>query len=193
VTRIARTVGACVLVLLVAVLVDDGGRWLALLSGERRYDPHVSGRSIEQSPRGDQVIGAATTGGRLVPRAVSVRKGPAAFSLRATARGLFPGAKKPLRVKISNRSRFAIKITSIRVRVKRDRTHVSCPPKKYVRTTRFPRSIGRRAGRRVSRPIRVRPRRSRRVKLAITLLYSAPDACQGAAFPLRLRGKAVKA
>jgi hypothetical protein len=176
VTWITKTVAAGVLAFLVGALVGNGGRLIELFSSEPRTDSRVSATLID-----DPGIGAASAGGELAPSATRVSSGARAFSLRATARGLFPGAKRPLRVRISNHRRFAIKVTRIRVRVKPDRTHMSCPPDKYVRKTRF------------TKPIRVRPRRSRRVRLAIKLLYSAPDACQGAAFPLRLRGTAVRA
>lgn len=182
-TPITRTIGACVLCFCVVALVADvgGWRWIGLYSGEPRTDPRVSARFIGEAPRDDRGIEAASARGQLVPGAIRAGKGARAFFLHATARRLFPGAKRPLRMKIFNHSRFAIKVTRIRVRVKRDRTHMSCPPRNYVRKTR------------ITKPIRVRPRSSRRVKLAIKLLYSAPDACQGAAFPLRVRGTAVKA
>jgi hypothetical protein len=179
VTRITKTVGACLLAFLVGALVVHEGRLIELFSSEPRTDSGISATLIEGADDGG--ISSASAVGELVPSAIGVRSGARAFSLRATARRLFPGAKRPLRVRISNHSRFAIKVTRIRVRVKPDRTHVSCPPDEYVRKTRFTKSI------------RVRPRRSRRVRLAIRLLYSAPDACQGAAFPLRLRGTAVRA
>ena len=83
-------------------------------------------------------------------------------------------------MKISNNSRFPIKVTRIRVRVKRDPTHASCPPRKYVRKTRL------------RKPIKIARRRTRRVRLVLKLLYKAPGACQGAVFPLRLRGTAVR-
>jgi hypothetical protein len=175
------TSGASVLAFFVGALAAEGGLELGLFSGEPRTDPRVSARLIGEGPRDDHGIGGTSAGGQLVPSAITVTSGARPFSLRATARGLFPGKKRPLRVKISNHSRFAIKVTRIRVRVKPDRTHASCPPDKYVRKTRLTKSI------------RVRPRSSRRVRLAIKLLYSAPHACQGAAFPLRLQGTAVKA
>src|SRR5918992_591032 len=130
---------------------------MPLFSGEPRTDPRVSARVID-----DRVIGATGAGGQLVPSSIRVKRGARPFSMRATARGLFPGAKRPLRVKISNHSRFPIKVTRIRVRVKRDRTHAFCPPRRYVRKTRL------------RKPIRVARRRTRRVRLAIKLRYKAP-------------------
>jgi hypothetical protein len=179
VTRITRAAVACALAFFVGALVAGGGLRRGLFSGEPRTDPRVSAELIED--RDDHGIDAESAGGQLVPSVIGVTRGAGTFSLRATARRLFPGKRRPLRVRISNPNRFAIKVTRIRVRVKPDRTHLSCPPDQYVRKTRFTKSI------------RVRPRRSRRVRLAIKLLYSAPDACQGAAFPMRLRGRAVRA
>lgn len=174
--KIAMTAGVSVLGLLVVALLVDGRGSIGHQSSEPGSDALVSTRFIGEAPIGD-----VRAEGQLVPRVRGVRKGARTFSLRATARGLFPGAKKPLRVKITNHSRFAIKVTRIHVRVKRDRTHMSCPPREYVR----------KSGR--ARSIKVGRKKSRRVKLAVKLLYSAPDGCQGAAFPLRVRATAVRA
>jgi hypothetical protein len=171
-TKLIQTVGACVLAFAVAGVVVGGGRLMEIFFREPRTGPQVSARLIDDpgiDTASAEVRFAASAGGRR------------AFSLRAIARRLFPGGRRPLRVKISNHSRFPIKVTRIRVRVRRDPTHASCPPRTYVRKTRL------------RRPVRVARRRSRRVRLALKLLYKAPDACQGAVFPLRLRGTAVKA
>jgi hypothetical protein len=175
VRRVIQTVGACVLAFAIAGVVVGGGRLIEVLFGEPRTDPspRVSARLIDD-PGIDAASGEIRFAGSGVGRA-------RAFSLRAVARRLYPGGKRPLRVKISNRSRFPIKVTRIRIRVKRDRTHAACPPRKYVRKTRL------------RRPMRVGPRSSRRVRLAIKLRYKAPNACQGAVFPLRLHGTAVRA
>lgn len=161
------------LAFVVAGLAVGSDRWMEILFGEPQTEPEVSARLID-----DRGIDAASAEIRLSGTAVG---GARAFSLRAYARRLFPGGRRPLRVKITNHSRFPIKVTRIRIRVRRDPTHASCPPRTYVRKTRLRRSV------------RVARRRSRRVRLAIRLLYKAPDACQGAVFPLRLRGTAVKA
>ena len=179
VTKITKTAVVCAIAFFVGALVGDSGLGMGLFSDGRRTDPSLDARLIED--RDDSGIGVDGAGGQLAPSATRVRRGSLTFSLRATARGLFPGKKRPLRVRITNHSRFAIKVTRIRVRVKPDRTHPSCPPQDYVRKTRL------------RRPVRVARRSSRRVRLAIRMLYKAPDACQGAAFPLRLRGRAVRA
>src|SRR5262249_21652717 len=84
--------------------------------------------------------------------------------------GLFPGAKRKLRVRISNRSRRALTVTALRVRVSPGRR--KCPPKAL--------SVGRFRHRLV-----VPGKSSRRVTLSVALRASAPDACQRARFPLR--------
>jgi hypothetical protein len=173
VTRVIQTVGACVLAFAVAGVVVGGGRLMEILFDQPRTEPQVSARLID-----DPGIDAASAEIRFAGSAVG---GARAFSLRAVARRLYPGGKRPLRVKISNHSRFPIKVTRIRIRVRHDRTHAACPPRKYVRKTRL------------RRPIKIARRRSRRVRLAIRLRYRAPNACQGAVFPLRLRGTAVRA
>jgi hypothetical protein len=104
------------------------------------------------------------------------------FRMRARARGLFPGAKRPLRLRISNPNRFAIKVTTVRVRIRRDLKHPGCYPRRYLRATRL------------REPVRVPPRsiRRTRTRLTIKMRVSAPDACQRAVFPLRLKGKAIR-
>ena len=179
-TKIATSTGVSILGFLVIALLVGGGRWTGFDSGGLRIDPRVSPGFIDQAPGEYWAIVAASESGELVSQTIQVTKIAHTFSLRATARGLFPGAKRPLRLRISNPNRFAIKVTRVGVRVRRDPSHMSCPPRDYVRKTRLTKSI------------RVRPRSSRRVRLAIKLLYSAPEACQGAAFPLGLRATAVK-
>jgi hypothetical protein len=103
------------------------------------------------------------------------------FSMKGNAKGLFPGATKRLPVKVTNPNKFAIKVTRITVRVKPDRSRLSCSPKTYMRATKLTRSI------------RVPRRSSSTAKLRITMLSAAPNACRGAVFPLRFTGEAVKA
>jgi hypothetical protein len=104
------------------------------------------------------------------------------FYMRAKARGLFPGARRPLRLRIRNPNRFAIKVTKVRVRIRRDLRHPRCYPKRYLLTTRF------------RKPVRVPAKdvRRTRTRLKIKMRVRAPDACQRAVFPLRLKGKAVR-
>jgi hypothetical protein len=104
----------------------------------------------------------------------------ATFSLKGTAAGLFPGASRPLRVSVVNPYRFAIKVTSLGVRVTPDLARRACPPGSYIRVSKLARSL------------RVPRRSSRRTSLRIRMLYGAPKACRGATFPLRLSATARK-
>lgn len=103
------------------------------------------------------------------------------FSLSGKAVGLFPGADRPLRIRVRNPYSFAIKVRNIRVRVEADPRRPACVPASYVRLLR-------------SQSPLVVPRRSeRRTQLSITLSADAPDSCRGADFPLRLSGTAWRA
>jgi hypothetical protein len=103
------------------------------------------------------------------------------FHMRAKAGGLFPGARRPLRLRIRNPSRFAIKVTKVRVQIRRDLSRPRCYPRRYLRATRL------------REPVRVpaESMRRTRTRLEIRMKVSAPDACQHAVFPLRIRAKAV--
>jgi hypothetical protein len=116
------------------------------------------------------------TGGRATPASTG------GFYMRASARGLFPGARRPLRLRIRNPNRFAIKVTKVRVRIRRDPRRPRCHPRRYLRATRL------------REPVRVPAKSIRRTRtlLKIKMRARAPDACQRAVFPLRLRGKAVR-
>lgn len=123
----------------------------------------------------------------LFPEATAIQIGKTpffsgSFKIRARARGLFPGASRPLRLRIRNPNRFAIKVNKVKVRIRRDLTRPRCYPRRYLHSTRL----------RV--PVRVPARsiRRTRTRLKIRMRTSAPDACQNAIFPLRLRGRAVR-
>jgi hypothetical protein len=104
------------------------------------------------------------------------------FYMRARVQGLFPGARRPLHLRIRNPNRFAIKVTEVRVHIRRDLRRPRCRPRRYLRATRL------------REPVRVPANsiRRTRTRLAIRMKASAPDACQRAVFPLRLKGKAVR-
>jgi hypothetical protein len=111
--------------------------------------------------------------GRLVPAAA---KG-GSFRIAGSVGGLYPGLTKPLKLTISNPQHFAIVVTSVTVAV--GDASQGCKAGN-VAVTRF-------SGRR-----RVGARGSAQVTLELTLVHAAPDACQGAVFPLRYSGRAVK-
>jgi hypothetical protein len=102
------------------------------------------------------------------------------FSITARAKGLFPGATRPLRVRVRNPFRRPIKVTAIRVSVKPDPRRPLCRPRRYIRTTKM------------KRPLTIRAGHSRGRRLRITMLRRAPDGCQGAVFRLRLEGRATR-
>jgi hypothetical protein len=102
------------------------------------------------------------------------------FRMRGTAGGLFPGAARRLRVRITNPYRFRISVTELTVRVGRDRRQPECAPGIYIRTSRL------------ARELRVPSKSDRGARLRIRMRRTAPDTCQAAAFPLRLHGTAVK-
>ena len=102
------------------------------------------------------------------------------FSVTGKAKGLYPGATRPLRVVIANPNRFAIEVVSVRVKVKSDPARPECAARRHVKVPRFKGSL------------EVRSKSRRRLRMTIRMLDRAPDACQGARLPLRLRAKAVR-
>jgi hypothetical protein len=118
---------------------------------------------------------------RAVLRDPAERAKAATFSIDGSARNLYPGKQMPLRLTITNPNRRPIEVTSIGVRVGSDVAKPGCPPSDFVRATSLRSAF------------RVPARSKKRVALKIVLLPSAPDACQGAIFPLRFVGRAVQA
>jgi hypothetical protein len=101
-----------------------------------------------------------------------------AFTVKGQVSGLYPGRVTKLPLKLVNRNGFAIKVTSVAVKV--GSASAACTYAN-VSVTKF-------AG-----ALKVGPNSSRRLSLRITMRRSAPDGCQGAKFPLFYRGTAVKA
>jgi hypothetical protein len=98
------------------------------------------------------------------------------FAIRGHIVGLYPGRQARLRLTVTNRNPFAIRVTSIRVKV----SGVPGCAAANVRVTSFQGSL------------RVSPMRTRRLRRPITMSASAPDACMGARFKLTYTGRAVK-
>ena len=107
------------------------------------------------------------------------RGADASFSIKGSVRNLYPGKRAPLRLTVKNPNGRPITVTSIRVRVASDASRPGCVASDLVRATSLDAAL------------RVPADSSKRVALEIELLPSAPDACQGAVFPLRFVGKAV--
>jgi hypothetical protein len=100
------------------------------------------------------------------------------FAIKGNVSGLYPGQVTKLALRLVNPNGFAIKVTSVAVKVRS--ASAACS---YTNV-----SVAKFAG-----SLKVRPHSSRRLYLALTMRRSAPDACQGKSFPLAYRGTAVKA
>ena len=104
-----------------------------------------------------------------------------AFGITAKAGGLYPGAKRPLRVRVKNPYGFSIRVKKITFKAKVDTAHASCPARSYLRFGLF------------GKPMKIRTKSSRTRRLVIWLTKRAPNACKGAVFNLKLKGTAAKA
>ena len=99
------------------------------------------------------------------------------FSIKGHVAGLYPGRTARLALTITNKNGFAIRVRSVRVKVG---NAPGCPRSNLV-VKRFRGYLW------------VSARGKRRLQLRVRMRLTAPDACMGARFPLRYRGKAVKA
>lgn len=99
--------------------------------------------------------------------------------LRARARGLYPGAVRPLRILVSNPTDHDVRVVRLVARASRSSSE-ACPVS-FLRVRRLR-----------SHPV-VPAHSRRRVRVRVKLLASAPDACQGVRFSLRLRVRGVAA
>ncbi len=100
--------------------------------------------------------------------------------VKASAAGLYPSARRPLRVVVVNPHRFAVKVTSVTVRVLPDLRRRRCRPAQHIRVSRLRRALP------------VPRRRTGSTILRISMLGTAPNACRGASFPLRVTATARK-
>ncbi len=107
-----------------------------------------------------------------------VRAASPTFHIRGSVRGLYPGRVKKMRVRIRNPFGFPIKVREIRPRVQRP--YRGCPPK-AIRVRVWHGNV------------RVVAHTGKVVGVRIRMKLSAPNACQGARFPVRFRGTAVRA
>lgn len=108
----------------------------------------------------------------------AVRRGPA-LALRGSVAGLYPGARRPLRVRIRNRRPFPVRVLALRARVVGGGRR-GCTRKYLVVAPRRLR-------------LRVPPRRARSVLLRVTMRRSAPDACKRAVFRLAFSARGRRA
>lgn len=122
------------------------------------------------------VIATAQAKGDDSSQAVLRNSAGGSFAIKGDARGLYPGRRARFAVTVSNRNGFAIRVTSIRVRVG---NAAGCARTNLV--------VGNFRG-----TLRVGAKRKRRVWLPIAMRRSAPNACIGARFKLTYSGRAVK-
>ena len=101
-----------------------------------------------------------------------------AFTIHGSVSALYPGAAKHLTLVVTNNESFAIVVTSISTTVAD--ASPTCVHT-YFSVAAF------------SGALRVAAKHSASVKVTVTLKHSAPNACQGARFPLRYIGTAGRA
>jgi hypothetical protein len=99
--------------------------------------------------------------------------GASALTISGYVRGLYPGARRGMRVEVRNRSARWARLRAVGAEVGSGRS--GCSPD-HLST--LPRSLG--------HP-RIGPHETRRIRIRVRMWKGAPDACQGARFPLRFR------
>lgn len=142
-----------------------------------------------RTPRGRfgrAALALLTAAGLLIAGAITerdaVRSSPAGaphrLALRGRAQGLYPGAVKPMRVTVRNRTDRDVRLVALARRV--SEAPAGCPTSAL--RVRRPRTLP------------VVPARGRAtIRLRARLLRSAPDACQGAVFRITFRARGVPA
>lgn len=95
------------------------------------------------------------------------------------ASGLYPGASKPLVVTVRNLNAFTVKVAAVTGTVAAKTSAAGCAGS--FLTVVAPKKA-----------LTIKSTKSAKATLAVTLKSSAPDACQGAKFTLKLSAKAVK-
>jgi hypothetical protein len=105
-------------------------------------------------------------------------KSSSALIVTGSIKGLYPGARKRLRLKIRNRLGVRMKLTSLTVAVRDGKWNC--------------RGANVRIGRFRDRLL-LPPRRRRAITLVVSMPKTAPDPCQGAVFRLAFKARAVRA
>lgn len=103
----------------------------------------------------------------------------ASFRIAGKLKGLYPGKRKIMTIKVKNPNRFPIVVKEMRVVVKRS-NKPGCGPKWLKARKRF----------RISLLVPARARAF--ASLPVKMKRTAPGACQGARWRLRFRGGAVR-
>ena len=96
------------------------------------------------------------------------------FQVRAHVRGLYPGASKNLKVRIKNHTGRRVRVTKLRVLVRR----ASNGCRRSSLHAHRPR-----------REFRLQPHSGRTMKVGVAMRRSAPNACQGRKFRLRINAR----
>jgi hypothetical protein len=102
------------------------------------------------------------------------------FKVRGSVRGLYPGKRKLLTLKVQNPQRYSIKVKTLTVKVGRS-NKAGCKPR-WIRPKR-----------RVRISLLVPALARAFVSYPLKMLKRAPNACQGARWKLKFRGEAVRA
>lgn len=100
-----------------------------------------------------------------------------AFGISGSVSGLYPGASLPLTLTITNREPFLIVVTSISTSVGKPKAGCDAT---NLGVTQF------------TGELRVPSGGAAQLTVTATLAHAAPDACQGAVFPLRYAGTALR-
>ena len=125
-----------------------------------------------------QAIAFMSAESRTAPASSSVTK--PAFTVKGNVKGLFPGSKKPLALKLRNRSRYPIKVKLLTIRVAKPQ--VPGCKRSWLKVRKLVRT-------------RIKLKRNRRasVTIGVKLAKEATDKCQRARWNLKYRGRAVRA
>ncbi|MGH7315796.1 MAG: hypothetical protein ACREJS_05995 [Candidatus Rokuibacteriota bacterium] len=101
------------------------------------------------------------------------------FSVRGKVGGLYPGARKNMKIRIANPNPYPLRLRWLRVRVRN--SNVRGCARRWVRPRRE-----------LKLSFFVPPRSRARASLPVTLSRRAPSICQGATWPLRFRAEGVR-
>jgi hypothetical protein len=107
----------------------------------------------------------------------STRSVATSFSISGSVTGLYPGAARPLVLTVTNPFPFAITVTSIKSKISNASTLCAAT---YLTVSSFSGRVG------------LPAHQTAHVSVVASMLHSAPDACQGANFPLHYAGLATK-
>jgi hypothetical protein len=115
--------------------------------------------------------------GAAIQQAASRKKAPPALNVKGSASSLYPGGTVTLPLKVRNGTRFPVTLRKLSVKV--GSASRGCPGS-FLVVQPF------------KKKARLRTRRSKKVNVRVTMSPAAPDACQGAVFPLTYRVRGVR-